>query len=130
TLHGEVSQLRAQVNDEQGFETAAAPFVVRNALAGQAIVVVSAPGVDDGTRHHFFDMLSTAGATVSADIRVQNALLDPQQDSFLTTLVARLTPPDRALPGGGGGRRAVALLADALGTRPQSPSPAPAAVAR
>jgi hypothetical protein len=127
-LRAEVGALQNDVRDEQRFETAAAPYIVSNVLAGESVVVVSAPGVDGGTRSDIVKGLTAAGATVSGDIRLQDALLDPAQRVFLDTLSTRLGIPGHTLSSGTGPQRAMTLLADVLGIRPQS-TPVPAASA-
>jgi len=127
-LRDEVGALQNDVRDEQRFETAAEPYIVGNALAGQSVVVVSAPGVDGGTRSDLVKALTAAGATVTGDVRLQDALLDPEQRTFLETLSARLSVPGHTVSSGTGPQRAMTLLADVLGTRPQG-TPVPAAAA-
>jgi hypothetical protein len=129
-LEGEVSSLQAQLNDQQQFETATEPYILRSALAGHSVVVVSAPGVDDGTRKNVLDALETAGATVSGDVRLQDGLFDPQQRTFLETLVGRLAVPGRNTPTGTGAQQAMTLLAEVLGIRPQSTPISPSAASR
>jgi len=70
-LEGQLSAVQGELNDERRFESAAEPLVLRNALIGQTVVVVSAPGVDGGTRNRLIDALTMAGATVSGDVRLQ-----------------------------------------------------------
>jgi hypothetical protein len=127
-LKADNSGLQDNLRDEQRFETAAEPYIVGNKLAGQSVVVVSAPGVDGRTRTNVIKSLTAAGATVSGDVRLQDPLLDPEQRTFLETLSARLKVPGHAVPSGTGPQRAVKLLAEVLGTRPQS-SAVPAAAA-
>jgi hypothetical protein len=127
-LESQNSSLQGQVGDEQRFETAMEPLVLTNALAGESVVVVSAPGVDGGTRTDIVNALTAAGATVSGDVRLQDALLDPEQATFLDTLSARLSIPGRPVSSGTGPQRAMRLLANVLGVRPQS-APVPAAAA-
>jgi hypothetical protein len=129
-LKGEISTLQDQLRDEQRFETATQPFITTSALAGESVVVVSAPGVDGGTRSRLMDALTAAGANVTGDVRLQDALLDPAQRTFLDTLVARLNIPGHPLPAGSGSQRAMGLLAEVLGTRPQSTPVAASATAR
>jgi len=127
-LKGQISALQGSVRDEQQFESATQPYITTGALAGESVVVVSAPGVDGGTRGRLVDAVTAAGATVTGDVRLQDALFDPAQRTFLETLVARLNIPGHVLPSGTGAQRAVGLLAEVLGIRPQS-SPVPAAAA-
>ena len=127
-LKGQISTLQDTVHDEQQFESATAPYITANALSGESVVVVSAPGVDSGMRSRLVDAITSAGATVTGDVRLQNTLFDPQQRTFLETLVGRLNVPGHSLPSGSGAQRAVSLLAEVLGIRPQS-TPVPAAAA-
>jgi len=127
-LRAEIGALQNDVRDEQNFETSAEPYIVGNALAGQSVVVVSAPGVDGGARSDIVKSLTSAGATVTGDVRLQDALLDPEQRTFLDTLSARLNVPGHTVSSGTGPQRAMTLLADVLGIRPQS-DPVPAAAA-
>ena len=124
-LKGQISSLQDQLGDEQRFETATQPYITTGALAGESVVVVSAPGVDSGTRSRLIEALTSAGANVTGDVRLQDALLDPAQRTFLDTLVARLNIPGHSLPAGNGSQRAMDLLAEVLGIRPQS-TPVPA----
>ena len=127
-LKGQISALQDTVHDEQQFESATQPYITDGALSGESVVVVSAPGVDGGTRSRLEDAITSAGATVTGDVRLQDALFDPQQRTFLETLVGRLSIPGHAVPSGTGSQRAVALLAEVLGVRPQS-TPVPASAA-
>ena len=126
-LSGQVAGLQDQFNH---FESASEPYLVGNALSGESVIVVSAPGVDNGMRRRLLDELGKAGATVTGDVRIQDPLLDAQQEQFLGTLADRLALSDRPLPNGTGAERAIALLAQVLGTRPQGSSVSPAAAAK
>ena len=129
-LKGEISTLQDQLRDEQRFETTVQPYITTNALAGESVIVVSAPGVDGGTRSRLIDALTAAGANVTGDVRLQDALLDPAQATFLDTLVARLNIPGHGVPAGNGAQRAMALLAEVLGIRPQGTPVSASATAR
>ncbi|HET6816988.1 MAG TPA: copper transporter [Mycobacteriales bacterium] len=129
-LRSEISSLQASVRDEQQFETATQPYITGNVLAGESVVVVSAPGTDGGTRTRLISALTAAGANVTGDVRLQDALLDPNQRTFLETLVARLGVPGHDVPPGTGAQRAMSLLAQVLGIRPQSTPVPPTATAR
>ncbi|HMC70873.1 MAG TPA: copper transporter, partial [Mycobacteriales bacterium] len=127
-LSAQVHDLKNQLNDADAFDTALEPSVLHDALAGDSVVVVSAPGVDAGSRTNLVNAIAAAGGTVTGDVRLQDALLDPDQRTFLETLTARLTVPGHPATGGDGSQRAMRLLADVLGIRPQS-IPVPAAAA-
>lgn len=122
---GETRQLRGQLSDANGslrhataFDAALAPYAVSGRLTGQSVVIVAAPGAEDGMRRALTSMLTTAGATVTGDVGLRAPLLDPRQDAFLTTLTSRLHSSGAATVQGSGAERAVSLLADVLGTRP------------
>lgn len=109
------SQLKAQNN----FDTALLPSAVAGRLAGESVVVVSGPGASDSVRKQLMEALVDAGATVSADVRMQNALADPKQDALVQSLADHLEVPNApGANGATGAERAVGQLAAVLGTRP------------
>jgi hypothetical protein len=114
----------------QSFDDALTPYAVQGRLSSESVVVVSAPGVDDNMRKDVLDALGQAGATLAGDVRLQDALLDPDQDQFLGTLADKLAVNGRPLPNAAGAVRAVALLADALVTNSQRPPLARTAAAK
>jgi Copper transport outer membrane protein, MctB len=117
-LAGQLAAARAQLNQQQAFDAALEPYAVSGRLHGRTVVVVSVPGDDDTARAALLATLADAGATVTADVRLQPALLDPQQEAFLAALTARLVIPGRSLSAAAGVDRAVAQLAAVLVTRP------------
>lgn len=123
-LKASLSDARSQLARAQGFDAALTPYAVSGRLAGESVVVVSAPGVDDNMRSDVIDALHQAGATVAGDVRLQDTLLDPAQDQFLGSLADKVAVGGRSLPNAGGAARAIALLADVLVTNAQrSPLP-------
>jgi hypothetical protein len=129
-LRGELSDARSLLSRDEAFDNALTPYAVAGQLSGQSVVLVSAPGVDDGLRKRVTAALTLAGATLNGDIRLQDGLLDPQQDEFLKTLTDRVAAPGRPLPNGTGAQRALALLADVLGARPSDQPVSTAAAGR
>lgn len=119
-LNSRLDQANNQLHNAQTFDNALEPYAVSGRLSGQLVVVVSAPGVTDSIRKPLLKALDEAGATVTADIRLQSQLVDPKQDSFLSALTDRITIPGRTTPVGTGVERAAAQLADVLGVRPQT----------
>jgi hypothetical protein len=118
-LAAENSALGRQLDAAERFENQVLPYAVENALAGQTVAVVSLPETDSDQRDAVIDGLDAAGAILTGDVRLRDALLDPSQDEFLRTLTERLALPGRALPESSGTDRALALLAEVLGHRPQ-----------
>jgi hypothetical protein len=127
-LKGENHDLSNQLARADSFDAALTPYAVQGRLAGESVVVISAPGVDDNMRKDVVSALTQAGATLSGDVRLQDTLLDPTQGRFLGTLADRVAVSGQALPNSAGAVRALALLAEVLVTNPQrAPVPRPAA---
>ena len=120
-LRSENSDLQSQLSRAQSFDSALQPYALRSSLVGQSVVVVSAPGVDNNMRKDVLTALGQSGATLAGDVRLQDALLDPDQDEFLGTLADKLAINDRPLPNAAGAVRAIALLSDVLVTNAQRP---------
>ena len=129
-LSGQLSDARSQLNRDLAFGKAVEPYAVQDRLTGSTVTVISAPDVNGDLRDAVIRGLGEAGATVTGDVRLQQTLLDPEQDQFLVTLTDQLALPELTLPEGTGSERALALLADVLGTRPQDPPIGTAAAER
>jgi hypothetical protein len=118
-LTSQVHALQNQINAEARFDKALLPAAVRGRLSGQLVTVVSAPGASDSLRKQVVSAVQAAGATVSADVRLQAAFVDPKQDAFLASLTAHVTvPSDPAPASADGAGRAAGQLAAVLGQRP------------
>ena len=119
SLRSQIGDLKNQVKDAQSVDNALMPYAVQGRLAGESVVVISAPGIDSNIRTNVLKALPLAGATVAGDIRLQDHLLDSQQAEFLGTLADQVAIAGRPLPNASGNIRALALLADVLVTSPQ-----------
>jgi hypothetical protein len=120
-LRSENSDLHSQLSRGQSFDSALQPYALQGRLVGESVVVISAPGVDNNIRKDLLAALAQSGASVAGDVRLQDALLDPDQDQFLGTLADKLAINGHPLPNAAGAVRALALLADALMTNSQKP---------
>ncbi len=129
-LQGQLSAARSELSRWQAFDSSLLPYVVSDRLAGSTVVVVSAPGADGALRDRLEDTLRTAGATVTGDVRLQDAILDPEQEQFLATLTDKIRVPARLRSTGTGAEKALGLLANVLGTRPEARPAGPGAVSR
>lgn len=118
-LRSQLSDAHDQIQRDESFDKALTPYAVQNRLAGDSVVVISAPGVDGSMRSDVMTALTDAGATVDGDVRLQDAMVDPTQDQFLGTLADRVAINGRPLPNAAGAVRALALLADVLVTNGQ-----------
>ncbi len=119
-LESTVDQLNAQIDHDRAFARLVEPYAVTGRLSGQLVTIVSAPGASGDIRTQLIATLERAGATVTADVRLQSALMDPRQDAFLSGLADRVSIPEREVASGTGAERAVAQIADVLGIRPQT----------
>ncbi|HEX3706256.1 MAG TPA: copper transporter [Mycobacteriales bacterium] len=117
SLEGKNGQLGQELSASQAFADAVEPYAVSDKLVDAGIAVVSAPGVDDGDRSALIHTLVLAGATVTADVRLQSSYLDPNQDATLAQLASQLAGT-HPLPTGDGATQAGTELARALVTRP------------
>jgi hypothetical protein len=112
------AQLTKQLKNEQSMVSGVAPYSVQDRLAGDSVAVVSAPGVSNGDRKNVETTLQQAGATVSADVQLQPAYLDPTQDAELGGLASQLRLPGRTLPSANGSTQVSSELAAVLTARP------------
>jgi hypothetical protein len=110
----EKQSLEQQVRAEQGLTKAVEPYAVDGRLLGETVAVVAAPGVSGKTRDALITTLQEAGATVSADVSLQPAFLDPTQSAELGALATAVALPNHPLPNGTGATRASDILAQVL----------------
>ncbi|HVW80453.1 MAG TPA: copper transporter [Mycobacteriales bacterium] len=115
-------QLTQELSTGQAFATGVEPYAVGGRLVDAGVAVISAPGVDDGARSAMMSTLTSAGATVTADVRLQSAFLDPNQDDTLGQLALQLAG-GRKLPHAAGAIQAGTELARALLARPGIKTP-------
>jgi len=127
-LREQATTLQGQLARGQAFDAAVLPTALAGRLAGQSVVVVSAPGADSSIRNALTRALLAAGATVSADVRMLPAYLDPAQDPLLADLAARLAGRT-LLAAGTGADQAAQVLAGVLVTRPSIAGPSAGSVA-
>ncbi len=109
--------LNAQVSAQQGFAAAVEPYAVAGRLVDSTVAVVSAPNVSSTARSELISTLASASATVTADVRLQNAFLDATQDATWGQLAAQLAGT-HPLPRTNGAGQAAAELAHVLVNRP------------
>jgi hypothetical protein len=114
-------RLTTQAKQQEQFIASLGPYAVHNALASDSVVLVSAPGVSGDERSGFDAVLQQAGATVTADVQLQSAYLDPTQDAELGGLATQLKLPGHKLPTANGSTQASSELAAVLTARPGHP---------
>ncbi|HWC34136.1 MAG TPA: copper transporter [Mycobacteriales bacterium] len=121
-LQSENDTVNSELKQAQAFATSVEPYAVAGKLADAGVALVSAPGVDSGTRDQMISTLTAAGATVTADVRMQNGFLDASQDLTWGQLAAQLAG-SHPLPKTNGAGQASVELARALVSRPGAQLP-------
>lgn len=110
--------LSNEFKDEKALTAAVEPYAVSGRLAGETVAMVSAPGVDSNVRKAVSATLTLAGATVTADVQLQPAYVDPTQDGVLGGLAGQLSLANHPLPPGNGSTQVSTELAAVLLARP------------
>jgi hypothetical protein len=121
----QVSGLQQQVNADQAFAQETEARLLSGLLAGQRVVLVTAPGAPGPVVTGLTSALRLAGATVTGQVNLQPKLLDASQNNqqFLIQLAQQLAPAG-TVPGNGTGlQQAARLLGSAILTK-ASPSAA------
>jgi copper transport outer membrane protein MctB len=117
-LQAQVDQLNGSVSDERNLIAALGPYAIAGRLPGLGVAVVSAPGVSSDERSGLTGELTAAGATVTAQVQLTSAYLDPTQDAELGGLAEQLRAPGHSLPTANGSTEISAVLAAVLAERP------------
>jgi hypothetical protein len=122
SLENQKDALNDELSTQQAFAAGVEPYAVSGKLIDAGVVVISAPGVDSGARSALLATLTAAGASVTADVRLQSSYLDPEQDATLGQLALQLAGSKR-LPRASGAIQAATELARALVARPGIKTP-------
>lgn len=120
--------LRQQISNDQSFAQAASGPLLNRLLAGQRVVVVTAPGADSHVVSGVSSTLKAAGATVTQQVAMQQAFFVTGQStqSNLDYLSQQLAPPSVSLGNGpqqnssqqiAGQQEAAQVIASALVTK-------------
>ncbi|MEV7008916.1 copper transporter [Streptosporangium sp. NPDC051022] len=95
------TELRAELKTVQGrnaandaFITADTSRLVRDALAGERVVIVEAPGGSVGTREAVQQVITASGATVSGRVTLTDKYIDTAQSLFVDKLATDAKPVD------------------------------------
>ncbi|SDQ51135.1 copper transporter [Quadrisphaera sp. DSM 44207] len=137
-LRQALANREAEVADREAFVQAVAPALVSGRLAGRSAVVVTLPEADGEQVEAVTEALTGAGATVTGQVGLEPAWVDPDQAAFRSSLAAQLAPAgepqdigqdagqntgqDTEQEGAGAGRELADLLAGAL-VVPPGPGP-------
>ncbi|GGN88547.1 hypothetical protein GCM10010112_72120 [Actinoplanes lobatus] len=124
----QVNKLNEEVNRNQDFAKQIAPMLLDGQLAGRKVAVVALPGADDPA-DGVAEMLTVAGATITARLQVEDKFLDSNFATELLQLADQSSQPSISAAGlpqnSDGVETAAALLALALqqGSGPSQPTP-------
>ena len=91
----EIQNLKNLNSADQAFDQAASPILLHNLLAGQKVVLVTAPGSDGTTINGITSAVQQAGAKLTGQVAVQPAFFgttNSTEDS-LSDLATRVAPP-------------------------------------
>ena len=101
TLEQQNSLLREQISADQSFALDGGRRLLGGLLAGQSVVLVTAPGADGPTMDGITAALQQAGATVTGQVSLNPAFFDTSggTESSLETLAQQLAPAGVALGG-------------------------------
>lgn len=126
-LYATQQQLRDQLGGSESFAQAASTQLLSHLLAGQRVVIVSAPGAPGSVAGGVTQMLSKSGATVTGQVQVQPKFFDPATatQTELSLLAQRLAPASLTLQPGTPQAQAAQVLGSALLTRGTPGQPVP-----
>jgi hypothetical protein len=123
----QANQYRDELNRTQDFAAELAPTLLDGKLAGRRILLVALPGSQDYV-DQIKQMLTVAGATITAKVTVQDKFFDPANNTELLDLAAtgsQPTIPATGLPlNSNGVETSSALLALGLQQHAQEVAPA------
>jgi hypothetical protein len=123
----QANQYRDELNRTQDFAAELAPSLLSGKLAGRRILLVALPGSQDYV-DQVKQMLTLAGATITAKVTVQDKFFDPLNNTELLDLAetgSQPTIPATGLPlNSNGAETSSALLALGLLQHPQEVLPA------
>lgn len=112
----ELNVLRGQLRSADGFDLALAPLALRGTLSQRTVVVVTGPDADSADRDAIVSLIGQAGATVTGQVSLTAAFVDPSNADQLRSTVTNVIPAGVQLPTGtvDAGSLAGALLGSVL----------------
>jgi hypothetical protein len=135
-LSAQRADLEASQRAANSFATSVAPSVVSGQLDQRKVVLVLAPDADPADRDAVRELISHAGGTVTGELDLADAVVDPARADQIRDLTTRLLPAGAQLPsatdaGGlaGGLLGSVLLLRGQNGQPQAAPDQAAAALA-
>ncbi|WP_217641571.1 copper transporter [Actinopolyspora alba] len=90
--------LRGELADAQALTDSIAPRAVRGALRGTKVVLLVAPGTDNGSPRPMRRMITAAGGSVTGTLWLTESFTEPDRAARLRELAIRLLPAGARLP--------------------------------
>ncbi len=96
-LEQQNQQLNDKLNSANSFDAAMAPRLIRGALKGDSVLLVTLPNASDADVDAVKDSLSQAGASFSGQIVLTDAFVRDENAEQLRTIVDQTIPPGTVL---------------------------------
>lgn len=125
-LQAQRNALNARLTDADAFAGSLGPKIVAGALDKRSVVMVTTEDAKPADRDALKQLIGQSGATVTGELQLTSAFLDPAKADQLRQVVTRLQPAGSAFPTAGDpGTLAGALVGSVLllnkdSARPQS----------
>lgn len=103
-----------QIGQLEGYIDSTKNNLVNNQLFNDAVLVVRGAGYNQDDVNGVLALAKQAGATITADITVNDTFSDPSSAAALQDLVANYAPRGQQIPGGDPVTQALNLLVEAL----------------
>ncbi len=125
SLETERNSLREQLNAADGFDAALAPLALKGLLAQRSVVVIAAPDASSADRDAVVTLIGEAGGTVSGQVSLTPAFVDPANADQLRSTITNVIPSGVQLPTGNvdAGSLAGALLGSVLMVNARTAAP-------
>jgi hypothetical protein len=98
TLANQVKALQRQVSDAGQFATSFGSQLVQDTLTKQKVVLIGLPGARTSVQDGITRQIEAAGGTVSGQVELTDAYIDPRRSSDITSLVTSNHPIGLTLP--------------------------------
>jgi hypothetical protein len=97
-LEAERNALSARLTDADGFAATVGPLAVRGRLDQRTVVLITTADADPADRDALKTLVTASGATVTGELQLTEAFVNPAQADQLKDIVTRLLPAGVTLP--------------------------------
>jgi hypothetical protein len=94
----QIKELQAGVDNSEKFATAYGSVIVKGALTGRNVLLVSMPGSDTNVAANLTKEIATAGGTINGHVQLTSDYTDPKRAADITTFVTQEHPIGLTLP--------------------------------